>query len=443
MIKKYIYSLAIAALVVAFGSSCSRETKELFDKTPAQRTDEAKANYKRVLTDRGGKWEMEFWANGDISGFVALMTFNANGAVDIEMYHDLYADYVYGSIYHDGSEKVRRETSFWDVIGDDGPVVTLQSYNHVFHIFSDPYDLEWTEERETGKGFGSDYEFKLMGVSDDENVLTLRGKKSGRTMYLRRIDTSTEADKFFADLNAFKAQIFNAKIPQLYLNSTSGEEYIIKNFTAGLCDLYPNPGDEVTQTTTRNYIARINILKFMYPFKGFEDKAKFTVQEFNYIDGALVCNDSEYESTITAGPRSRLLTDDRCVWTIDKQSTNGSVADAIAALDEAFKKGTYKEYSKSMAFEYDKGEQSWALVIKVKKVSPKFYCDFVANGNDGIKVTFTHDDKTGGVVRNAFPEVTTLCNALSGECKLTSDTRINPVPMTINTADGSRYEVGL
>ena len=435
MIKKYIYGVTIAAVALVAGSSCSRETADVFDKTPAERLDLTKATYAAALIADGGKWEMEFWANGDMPGYIALMTFNANGSVNIEMYHNLYAEYVMGVIYQDGQPTYRSEVSTWGVLGDDGPVLSLQNYNKVFHIFSDPYDLTWTEANEQGKGFNSDYEFKFMELSEDVKTIRLRGKKSGRTMYLRRLDSSTSGPEYFDQLNGFSATLFNPLIPKLYLNASSGEEYIIKNASTGIFSMYPNPGDEVTQTSTRNILVTRTGIKFMNSFKGYEDQAKFEVKDFLYQDGKLVCSANDITSTITAGPLGQLF-GEKVIWDIDKTSLKGQLAEAIAAMDAEFKAySAYRQESKRLTFTYDEDAKLYAFVVRIKNANLKFYFEETPNG-DSVTLAYKSADTVGTKALDIFPSLKKVTEALSSQFTLSGPERLNPVPLTMDGSTG-------
>ena len=77
-----ISAVALLGLGVAF-SSCSREEDDIFDHSAAQRLDEAKASFKQILTDKGGKWQLEYFTTDSEEGYVYLFTFNAHGSVTI------------------------------------------------------------------------------------------------------------------------------------------------------------------------------------------------------------------------------------------------------------------------------------------------------------------------------------------------------------------------
>ena len=186
--RKYfnIFLLTLVALASVTMVSCKNETEEIFDQDAITRLANAKQYFTDILTDQGGKWKMEYYANGDEPGYVYVMTFRNNGSVTIsgenKWISQLNPD---GSTY--GSE-----TSLWDVITDNGPVLTFNSYNKYFHLFADPDDitdpeaLDDSDTDETGIGHEGDYEFDLMKYSGD--TLYMSGKKYGINVIMTRLD---------------------------------------------------------------------------------------------------------------------------------------------------------------------------------------------------------------------------------------------------------------
>lgn len=83
--KKFlnISLLSLVALATLSLSSCKNEIDEIFDEDAVARLDKAKAEYIDILTSNGGKWQMQYYANGNEPGYVYLMTFRNDGSVTI------------------------------------------------------------------------------------------------------------------------------------------------------------------------------------------------------------------------------------------------------------------------------------------------------------------------------------------------------------------------
>ena len=75
--KKFlnISMLALVALSSLSLASCKNEIEDIFDEDAIARLDKAKAHYSDILTDKGGKWQLEYYANSNEQGYIYLMTF--------------------------------------------------------------------------------------------------------------------------------------------------------------------------------------------------------------------------------------------------------------------------------------------------------------------------------------------------------------------------------
>ena len=135
---KFNISLALLlALSVSLTSCFKNDEDDIFDKSASERLEQVKKDYTDILTDKGGKWELQYFANESEEGYDYLLTFNKNGTVQISGYNEWIgvaqtgnpSDDVYGT-----------DNSLWEIATDNGPVLSLNSFNKVFHIFADPAD---------------------------------------------------------------------------------------------------------------------------------------------------------------------------------------------------------------------------------------------------------------------------------------------------------------
>ena len=183
--KTKIYLSALAALAL---TACSNDSSEIFDQSAADRLEQYKKEYAEVLTADGGLWAMEYFSNPEEPGYVFVMKFDKNGSVNIAANHK----WIGGSF--------KQEVSIWKMIADNGPVLSFNSYNPLFHIFSDPANIEGPNAptgedgdiNETGYGHEGDYEFQFMEVSEDGQTVRLLGKKRLYDIFLRGLDPAND-----------------------------------------------------------------------------------------------------------------------------------------------------------------------------------------------------------------------------------------------------------
>lgn len=166
---KKIYTLLLLVFPFLL-QSCLKEEKDIFGKDPSIRMEEALKNYKKVLAAAENGWSLEYYAepNQKYGGYNFAMKFSTS---EVSAYSEL-AD--------NPSESV---TSMYQLISDDGPVLSFDTYNMFLHFFSNPSE-DYPDALE------GDYEFILQGISEDQNEIKLKGKKTGNRMVLRRLSES-------------------------------------------------------------------------------------------------------------------------------------------------------------------------------------------------------------------------------------------------------------
>lgn len=181
---KKIYYLLLLMCPFLF-QSCLKDEKDLFDETPSERMEKALSNYKKVLSSSDNGWALQYYAEDDQSygGYNFAMKFTSSAVT------------AYFELSDDLSETAE---SLYQLIADDGPVLSFDTYNMFLHFFSDP-------SSDMPDGFEGDYEFILMGISDNQNEIRLRGKKTGNNMVLKRLTESPES--YLAKVVAMEEQV--------------------------------------------------------------------------------------------------------------------------------------------------------------------------------------------------------------------------------------------
>mgnify|MGYP004443178859 FL=1 len=321
---KYIKLSLIATLLLAISTSCFKmEEEDIFDDNAVVRLDKAIANYKKILNDKGGKWMLEYYSNSGEAGYIYLMSFNDNGSVTISGKNEFIGEVLVGKT----ESTFGSESSMWDVIGDNGPVLTFNTYNNIFHIFANPEDIGQTDTDEQGYGHRGDYEFDIMKYSND--TLYLDGKKYEIHMLMTRVDNSVNDEEFFAKLDVTKAS-FSPLIKELYLTAQSGQRYICTDASTGLWSIYPEGGDKITETQTFNAIVTPTGLRFMRPLSILPEYGDFAVQDFKFDDSGLIAEDGQ--TTIRTAPLGELFSDIRYSWRINTSLSKGTFLDAYNAV---------------------------------------------------------------------------------------------------------------
>lgn len=181
--------LVLIGLFAATMVACSRDEESLFDKPAAQRAQEAITNAFDVLTSNETGWEMAYFPNleADAKGYNMVLKFNKNGNVSVTAKNQATT-----------MNKIKTDTaSTWAVKSDYGPILTFDTYNDVFHAFSDPQN--------DGAGLLGDYEFLILKATPE--LVLLKGKKHSAYTVMRPMK-HTDLAAYFAACEKMQTNLF-------------------------------------------------------------------------------------------------------------------------------------------------------------------------------------------------------------------------------------------
>ena len=166
--KNIINSRLIGTAVLGLSACSLHDDTELFGEPAAERLEKNVAADKTLLESAANGWELHLWTGKDYSGggYTYFMKF-ANDKVTVSS---------------DIAPANMKTTSSYDVISDQGPVLTVNTYNEVFHYLAEP-------SMDDDDGEQQDYEFVIMRTTNDS--IYLRGKKWGNHMVMTRVAEST------------------------------------------------------------------------------------------------------------------------------------------------------------------------------------------------------------------------------------------------------------
>ena len=149
-------------------SSCTSEVDDYFEQPASQRLASTIERARQILRSADYGWEFEYYPGSDLAygGMVYTVKFDSLTAT------------VGCSLIPDSTE-----TSLWRLTNDNGPVLTFDSYNSLLHYFATPSSDEYEAK-------GGEFEFVIDSLSAD--FISLYGKKTRNTMYLRRLTSSPD-----------------------------------------------------------------------------------------------------------------------------------------------------------------------------------------------------------------------------------------------------------
>ena len=448
MKKLYKFSAIAAVLMSASLASCNHEEADIFDQNAAHRTEEARKMYKEILLDKGGKWQMEYFTTEEEHGYVYLFTFRNDGTVTISGNNEYITKLtnIDSNVPSYGSE-----TSMWTILSDNGPVLSFNSYNTIFHLFATPEDIPGTERDEQGYGHSGDYEFDLMKFSND--TLYLEGKKNGAEIIMTRIAPEIDDETYLNEVVALAESFYNAKVPAVYVNLPGGYRHVVLDGATQLPKFYPETGDYITEYVGRNAIITHDGFTLGKPLtlRDSIDGNDYTIQHFiRQKDGSLLCTDDN-RITITADALNKVVGDERLLWRVNAADCKGELGTAFAGLNTGF-----KAYNGSSLVHFNIGlnvlnntKSPYTMVVRIKtkrgsylNMSVPYTVEYI--GKDEIKFVLGEMDSNMKTFIDKVPAFKTMMNKLaSSTFKCSSNSLIAPVNMVLTDSSDASSALGI
>lgn len=419
--KKSLFIIPVLALASV---SCNPTQDLIFENSAAERLDISRQEAHDKLVADGGLWVMEYFSNPDEPGYVMLFRFDKNGSVEVSANHKWI------------DNQFKQERSLWTIISDNASVLSFNSYNSLFHIFSDPADITGDnapknpdtdrEIDETGTGHEGDYEFMVL-KDDNPDKMHLLGKKRGYYIYMYRLDPNTNEKEYLENLSS-KVNVLNNKFKTYIMTDADGAVYEISGLASGVPSQFPRSvydengnliaeGDPVEQTTSANGIFTYNGFRFAknYEVRKAGGEEEFEMPEFLWAaDGTLVNN--EMGLRITAPTAVENLQEISFKWKIDASSYSGKLLDAYNAAANAViaELGTK---TKIGDIQYDWASNNFGTVsirINSSLGTKKCYDYFTIKENSGLTMTptFTCANSTAEKYNEQIPELKAFKNLL-------------------------------
>lgn len=184
MNKKNIFIYFLLALPMMLMTSCLKDQEDMFDKSASARVTEYLENARKVLSSAENGWVLNYYPdrNQSYGGFPYVLKFDDDNV-------EARYIYGYGEDGADGQYTNTPITTTYVLNNEDGPVLIFDTYNEYTHLFATPSGSSGAGGYEAYDG---DFMFIIMDISDDENVITLKGSRSGNVMYMYRNTVSAD-----------------------------------------------------------------------------------------------------------------------------------------------------------------------------------------------------------------------------------------------------------
>ncbi len=445
--KRNIFFLALLGLLATMLFSCAGEEDDIFSDSAADRlTKGAETGRERLMSSPAG-WAMEYYPIEDYEspwglGYLILADYDSDGSVTMGMKNQF------------SSNVYIEDRSAWEVITDDGIVLTHNTWNDCIHAFCDPEDMSFTVDYdETGYGCEGDYEFIMIDLStstDNPEYMMLKGKKRGIYVRLTRLEEGTNFQEYIEDVQAFTSDIFQSSAPNYLVLTIDGDEMQVEDMSTGIPNIFRLGGDAITEECYYPCLMTRHNGKYYLRFR--EEVVStngYTLQELYYDEARDAFVDVENEENTLTGPEP----DD--FFFSELEMGNGWYINRSSDMSSAAKEIYEEIYSGLSAMRYtlqsvrlSQTSSSEALLTFVVRNSSggsataAYIFSMSRNGNV-VNLSYVEPDSTSSAnVLSNVPTIMNLINALSGGMIISSDsTRMNLSTVKLSSSDGNMWFV--
>lgn len=429
----------LASAVLSVSTSCSNEIDEIFGESAAERLNHTQAKYSKLLTSSKNGWAFEYYPTASASDGCVLyaVKFSEDGSVDVA-----------GDPF--GSGTISSDISAWDIIADQGPVLSFSTYNDLIHIFSDPKD--------DGLGYEGDYEFAIV-YSETENpdsVVMLKGKKRGLYSRLKMIDEEVTPEQYLAGCQAKMSELFPSTMRNYVLLHIGNDIVRMDDMKTGVPDTYIYGKDKVLFGVPNSYIfvkySGNYYARFNDPFKASDSEITEKNFVYNETSQQFIGVDNP-DVTITAPHFATFITDETLAnavkWRLSKNSEmSGQFKTAWdAAYSALLKKGnTLNEcvLSTTNAGEGNNLTLSFKYKPRTGAAREVFFNFNIARDGDVVTLQYVGPYNPGAeTVLSGFPECKALIDAVAGSYTVDNPNAVQLVinSLRLTSEDGTMFSM--
>lgn len=456
--KKIIFFSLIISTALGF-TACSGEEDDLFDASAAERLNAAASVYSARLMAQPNGWAMQLYPTYDNEapngkGYLLLTRFKKDYTVDVCGYVWPYwqEDQVGAAGSSETEWRVHykneysESTAAWEIITDNGPVLSFNDYNTNMHYFSDP-DFR-SADTEHGTGFGGDYEFIIVDAPEDASYMMLKGKKRGTYNLLTPIEVGVVYEEYMADVTNFHSWLFAENAPTFNVVHFGDSIYKMENAHDGLPNIYPYDGDAIANESFNPFLITKRGNDYYLRFRDARTVGNVTVQDFIYNKERDILESVEHPDFFIGGDTiARFFVDamqQNKVWSMGRGSDmSESMATLYSNMSTEFKS---KKYTlSSVSFSNDpNGVPGLRVTYKNssnKAASMFYYINFVRNGETvSLEMQPLEDEGGAKKLMDMFPTMNSFMSVVCREFKgMAVDTQFNlstiKLVSTANDAD--------
>ena len=232
---RYI-AMCVAIATVALAGCSHFQEDDLFDESAALRIEHNTNKLQDILVNAPNGWIMQYYTGRGVAvfeGFNLFAKFEKSGKVTLAGNHRYLRD------GNDG--KYTEDESLYEIIREDGLVLSFNTWNDVLTPFVDPVSY-WAAPKilnKDGEGMQGDQNLVVMSMS--ENEVLFRGERYDAQ--IRMVKADRDWQTYIADTKALKESITSDKLDSYYITAGNETMFIVglKNGRYRISERIKNP----------------------------------------------------------------------------------------------------------------------------------------------------------------------------------------------------------
>lgn len=376
MKNKIVYITLIVGLGLGL-ISCNRTEEDLFSESAAIRLNKSITEVNELFQSAENGWIMEYIPNNESPGATYLVKFTSSKEVTMATLNKYIPTY-------------KEATGYWQILNDMGPVITFDTYNDVFHMFSDPV-APGTGEAD-GVGLGGDYEFLITSKTTD--VIVLKGKKHGASTILRKLPANQKWQDYFIALNNLNSGLFDKNSMRLHLFVDDVEKYSINKASSRIFSVVPASGNDVDDAFDKPILVTEYGFKFTTPLT--IDKTSLNTFKISDDNQRLICTDKGVNAYISGPNPANYYMSNENTWEFKFAKPMGTTFSSSYNSMVANCKSVLKENFTNLYFKYNSARKTYSVSFISGKYTGTYDFNRTDMGDNKVKLTYSGTSDTNG-----------------------------------------------
>jgi hypothetical protein len=409
--------LFLPVLLLIMGA-CTYEIDNVYDKSATERYKETvdKVRNDLLMAEKG--WIMEYFPTVSSQGYVLFVKFETKDSVVFAAKNSL-------------TQNVYKEAgSRYQILSNSTPILSFNTYNDIFHKFSDPAP--------NGAGLEGDFEFFI--VTESEDLIELNGRKRDTRIIMRKM-TGDDFQDYFNKITELKNRLFGGTTNDLLLR-IGDQTLIASKGYSGVFTLTPEGQESESITSyTVPYIVNLEGIRFqkLFEYNGKKIETFVLDEETQHLVSVDPNVNAFFEGV---APLKYFVSELQTKkWAIDlnDEKMGPIMLDKINAVRTGLR--AKNRTLSQLDFGYLSDRKSVVLAIQLKAsngdISIGYFDYSFEEVNDGITSKFLNTFDEGGKVLYSIEGFADLTQTLSTTFKVSADFKLNQSVLKLESTTDS------